>query len=258
MSETLIHPTAIISPKAKLGEGVKIGPFSVIYDDVEIGDRTEIRSHAIIADGARIGQECLIHVGAIISTEPQDLKYDGEKTYAIIGNKTEIREYSTINRATASTTKTEVGENCLIMSYCHVAHDCKLGNNVIMANLAQIAGHVVLQDYVILGAYAKVHQFCRIGAHTMVGADCGINKDVPPFVLLGRPSKIEGLNKIGLRRRGFTNEVLQELEEFYDLLIFSGLNTRDGIAKFKERKSFTKEAEYCISFIDESQRGIHR
>lgn len=259
MSETLIHPTAIVSKKARLGAGVSVGPFSIIYDDVEIGDETEIRSNVLISDGARIGAQCRLFAGAVISTEPQDLKYRGEKTFVHIGDRTTIREYATINRGTSETHKTVVGADCLIMEYCHVAHDCRIGDNVIMSNLTQLGGHVTVHDWVILGGVVKVHQFCTVGAHSFIGADCKIVKDVAPFLLIGRePPKVEGVNKIGLRRRGFSKDTIGEIELFYDKVLFSGKNTKDGIANYLEGREACAETKLCIEFIESSSRGIYR
>ncbi|MBX3043751.1 MAG: acyl-ACP--UDP-N-acetylglucosamine O-acyltransferase [Candidatus Kapabacteria bacterium] len=255
----LIHSTAIVSEKAKIGANVKIGAFTIIEDDVEIGDNCEIRSSVIIADGARIGNNCKIYAGAILSTEPQDLKFDGEPTYVRIGDNTVVREFATINRGTNETGETVIGSNCLIMAYCHVAHDCHIGNNVIISNITQLAGHVNIEDWVVLGGAAKIHQFCTVGKHSMVGADCKVVKDVPPFTLVDRkPAQVEGVNKVGLRRRGFSKETIQEIEQFYDTILFSGFNNRDGIAKFNERKQICDDVKYCIDFIENSVRGIHR
>jgi UDP-N-acetylglucosamine acyltransferase len=258
MSE-LIHKTAIVSQKAKIGENVSIGAFSIIEDDVIIGDNTEIRSSVVIANGARIGKNCKIFTGAVISTEPQDLKFSGEPTLVKIGDNTCIREFATINRGTNETGETIVGSNCLIMSYCHVAHDCRVGDNVIISNVSQLAGHVTIEDWVVLGGVAKIHQFCRVGKHSMVGADCKVVKDVAPFTLVDRkPAQVEGINKVGLRRRGFSAEVIQEIESFYDTILFSGYNNRDGIAKFLENPPVCDDVKYCIEFIENSVRGIHR
>ena len=259
MNQVNIHPTAIVSNKAKLGENVKVGPFSIIEDNVEIGDNTEIRSSVVISNGARIGSNVKIFHGAVISTEPQDLKYKNEPTLVKIGNNTEIREYATINRATTATYETRVGENCLIMTYCHVAHDCKLGDNIIMSNTTQLGGHVEIEDWVILGGVTKVHQFCRIGCHAMVGADVKVVKDVPPYTLIGRePARVEGINKVGLRRRGFSKEIITGIENFYDSILFSGLNTGAGINKYRSENEISEELKHCIAFIEKSSRGIYR
>lgn len=254
-----IHPSAIVSKQSKLGIDVKIGPFAVISDNVEIGDRTEIYSHAVIDEGTTIGNDCKIYSGAVIGTEPQDLKYADEPTQVFLGDSTVVREYATINRGTMETGKTVVGRNCMIMAYCHVAHDCILGDHIIMSNATQLGGHVVAEDWVIFGGVTKVHQFCHIGRHSMIGADVKVVKDVAPYVLIGKnPAQVEGINKVGLRRRGFSNELIREIEDFYDTLIFSGLNTSDGIREFSKREKISDEVRYCIEYIQLSKRGIHR
>lgn len=254
-----IHPTAIVSDKAKIGENTTIGPFTIIEDDVEIGNNCEIRSNVQIANGARIGNDVKIYHGVVIATEPQDLKYKNERTFAYVGDNTVIREYATINRATTATYETKVGANCLIMTYCHVAHDCILGDNIIMSNASQIGGHVEIEDWVILGGVTKVHQFCKIGCHAMVGADVKVVKDVPPYTLIGRePARVEGINKVGLRRRGFSREEINSIESFYDIILFSGLNTGDGIKEFKNKNKTTSHVEHCMNFIEKSSRGIYR
>lgn len=253
------HNTAIISAKAKIGENVKIGPFTIIEDDVEIGDNTEIRSHVYLANGSRIGRDCRIHTGVVVATEPQDLKFGGEPTIAAVGDRTVLREFVTVNRGTSHSGLTSVGEDCLIMTYCHVAHDCRVGNFVIMANATQLGGHVHVDDWVNTGGVVKVHQFCRVGKHAFVGADVKIVKDVPPFTLIGRePAKVEGINKIGLRRRGFTREQIDSIEEFYKTILNSGLNISDGIKKITDKGNITKEVLDCIEFIKSSERGVLR
>ena len=259
MAENLVHSTAIVSDKAEIGDNVKIGPHPIIEDDVVIGDNTDIRSKVVLANGSRIGNDCVIGHGAVIATEPQDLKFEGEKTLAIVGDRTVLREYVTINRGTSATGQASVGEDCFIMAYCHVAHDCVVGNKVIMANATQLAGHVHIDDWAILGGVVKVHQFCRIGSHVMVGADVKVAKDIPPYTLVGSiPPKIDGINKVGLRRRGFSRELIQEIEEFYFTLLHSGLNTKDGIEQFMARPVVSDEIKRCIKFIQDSDRGIYR
>jgi UDP-N-acetylglucosamine acyltransferase len=249
----------LISEKALIGENTIIEPLAIIEDDVIIGDNCIIQSGAKICNGARIGSNVKVYSYAVVSGEPQDLKYKGEKTYTFIDNNTTIREFATVNRGTVETGMTKVGKNCLIMSYCHIAHDCILGDNVILSNVTQLAGHVVLEDWVIMGGVSKVHQFCKIGKHSMIGADTKIVMDVAPYTLVdGNPARVETINKIGLKRRGFAPEIISEIEEFYDTLLFSGLNNKDGISKFLERKQVSEEVLYCINFIKNSKRGIHR
>lgn len=253
----MIHETAIVSKNAKIGNNVKIGPNCVISDDVIIGDNCEIANGVIIDNGARIANNVRIFSYASISTEPQDLKYAGEKTEVYIGENTVIREFATINRATTHSWKTIVGKNCLIMTYCHIAHDCVVGDNVIMSNATQLGGHVNIEDWVILGGVTKVHQFCSVGKHSMVGADVKIVKDVPPFTLVGRnPAQLEGINKVGLRRRGFSEDVIKAIDRFYFDLVFSGKANKDVLATYENSK-YT-EIQDCVKFIRESKRGIHR
>jgi UDP-N-acetylglucosamine acyltransferase len=256
----LIHPSAIVSPDAKLGENVRIGANSIVEGDVEIGDGTEIAYSAVIADGARIGNNCRIFSHATIATEPQDIKYKGEKTFAFVGDGTVVREFATINRATTETYKTIVGKNCLVMTYSHVAHDCRVGDNVRLTNVVQLAGHVVVEDNAILGGSAIIHQFCKIGKNAMIGGGVKIVKDVPPYAMVGEnPPKIDGLNKIGLRRNGFSNEAIKQIDDFYKILLHSGLNTSDGLAKYKsEYPTIIPEVQHCIDFIESSNRGIYR
>jgi UDP-N-acetylglucosamine acyltransferase len=246
----MIHPTAIISDKATIGKNAKIGPYVVIYDDVIIGDNVDIHANVVIYNGARIGNNNRFFPGAVISAAPQDLKYNDEPTKTYIGNDNVIREYATIHRGTTATERTTVGSNNLIMAYCHIAHDCKLGDNIVMANATQLAGHVSI---------VKITQFCTIGKHTMLGADAKITKDVAPYCLLGRiPAQVEGINKVGLSRRGFTQEKIKEIQNFYNIVLFSGYNNRDGISKYSQNNEVTPEIQECIDFINNSKRGILR
>lgn len=254
-----IHPTAIVSNKAQLGDNVRVDAYAIIEDDVIIGDNTHIRSYVYLSDGARIGQDCIIFQGALIGNSPQDIKFDGKPTLAIIGDRTIIRECVTIHRGTHATGETHVGNDCLIMAYCHIAHDCRVGNNIIMANTSQLAGHVHIEDWVTLGGVTKVHQFCKIGCHSMIGADSMLVKDVPPYSLIGHtPPKVEGLNKIGLKRRGFSLETLYEIDKFYDIVYFGGLNMSAGIKAYLENNTPIAEVQHCIDFIQSSNRGVYR
>lgn len=254
-----IHETAIVSKKAKIGENVNIGPFAIIEDDVEIGDGTVIKSSAVIENGARIGKDCLIYVGALISGQPQDLKYNNERSFAIIGDRTVVREYATVHRGTGEGGETVIGEDCLLMAYTHVAHDCVLGNHVILSNLAHLGGHAIIEEWAILSGFVKIHQFCRVGKHSMVGADVKVVKDVAPYNLIGKiPAKYEGINKIGLKRRGFADTLIKEIQQFYDTLMISGFNISDGIKEFQKRQTISEEVLECIAFIKESKRGVTR
>ncbi len=253
----MIHETAIVSKNAKIGKNTKIGPFCIISDDVVIGDSCDLANGVVIDNGARISDNVKIFSYASISTAPQDLKYAGEKTEVYIGENTVIREFATINRATTHSWKTIVGKNCLIMTYCHVAHDCIVGDNVIISNATQLGGHVTIEDWVTLGGVTKIHQFCTVGKHSMVGADVKIVKDVPPFTLIGRsPAQVEGINKVGLKRRGFSEQTIKQIDKFYFDLIFSGKTSREVLDMYASNSN--SEILDCINFISESKRGIHR
>jgi len=255
------HPTAIVSSKAQIDNNVKIGPFSIIEEDVCISEGTEILSNVYIANGTTIGRNCLIFPGVVISTKPQDLKYDNSPTKTIIGDNNEIREYVTIHRGSQATGMTIVGNNNLIMAYSHIAHDCRIGNYNVLANVVQLAGHVHIEDWVVIGGVVKIHQFCKIGCHAMIGGDVKVTKDVAPYTLVGEnPPKVDGINKIGLKRRGFSTEVIKEIEVFYKLVFHSGLNNTDGIKRYLELhpNGILPEIQHCIEFIQRSQRGVYR
>lgn len=252
-----IHPTAIVSSKAKLGDNNIIHPFTIIEDDVEIGNGCEIGPSAVIYNGARIGNHVKIYQGASIAHSPQDLKYANEPTIFIVGDNTVIHEYVTFHRGTKETGFSKVGKNCLFMAYTHVAHDCVVGDNIILANSVQIAGHVHIEDWVIIGGTSAVHQFCKIGKHSMMGANTVAVKDVPPFVLCGRfQTKYEGLNKVGLRRRGFGNEDIEIIKKTYDYIYNSGLNVTQGVAKAETELGNNQNVKDIIEFIRTSKRGI--
>ena len=252
-----IHPTAIISPGAELAENVTVGPFSIIEDNVEIGEGTKIASTALIAEGARIGRNVTVAHGAVISTVPQDLKYAGEETTAIIGDGTTIREYATVNRGTTDKRRTKIGKNCLIMAYAHVAHDCTLGDNVIMGNACTLAGHIEIGDYAILSGVLPIHQFVKIGAHSIIGGGYRVPQDVCPYAMAaGYPLKIAGLNIVGLKRRGFSTEVLKTLRKTFKLLFSSGLNTTQAVARIKDEIEIISEVRVILDFIKNSERGL--
>jgi UDP-N-acetylglucosamine acyltransferase len=248
---------SVIGKKAKIGNNVTIKDFTVIEDDVEIGDNVEIGSNVLIANGARIEGKVKIHHGAIIGTIPQDLKFGGEETTLEIGESTIIREYATLNRGTNHSKKTIVGKNCFIMAYAHVAHDCRIGSNVILANAVQMGGHVEIGDSTIVGGGVVIHQFSKIGEHVMVGGGFRVVKDLPPFILAGGyPLKYEGINVVGLRRRGFTDEQITNIRKTYDEIYNSGLNVSDAVKKIIESSEMTDEIENIINFIKASERGI--
>ncbi|NTW51279.1 MAG: acyl-ACP--UDP-N-acetylglucosamine O-acyltransferase [Chlorobiaceae bacterium] len=252
-----IHATALIGSGAVLGEGVVVGPYTVIEDDVVIGDRTVIGPHVHIADGARIGNECRISSGAVLSTEPQDLKYQGEKTYLHIGDRTVIREFVTLNRGTKASGKTVVGSDNLIMSYVHAGHDCVIGNHVVIANSVQFGGHCEVGDYVVVGGLTGVHQFVRIGRYSMVGGISRAALDVPPFVMAGGHAsfRYEGLNVIGLKRRGFTPEQLAGIRDAYRVIYQSGLLLSNALETVKRDLPQSPEVDEILNFFASNQHG---
>lgn len=251
------QPLAYVHPEAKIADNVVIEPFVTISKDVEIGEGTWIGPNATIMDGARIGKNCKIFPGAVISGTPQDLKFRGEKTTAVIGDNTTIRECVTVNRGTAAKSETRIGKNCLIMAYVHVAHDCVIGNNVILTNSTGLAGEVVVDDFAIIGGMSAVHQFVHIGAHAMISGASKVGKDVPPFIKAGRdPLSYIGINSIGLRRRKFSNEAINEIQEIYRIIYQRGLNNSDAIEFIEANLSATDERDEVILFIRNSKRGI--
>ncbi len=257
MNNNLISPLASVHPNAKIGANVEIRPFALVEDNVEIGEGTVILSGAVICSGARIGKNCTIHTGAVIAGIPQDLKFVGEESLAIIGDGTQVRECVTVNRGTASKEVTIVGKNCLLMAYSHVAHDCILGNNVIIGNATQLAGEVEVEDYAIVSGGTLVHQFVRIGAHVMVQGGSRITKDVPPYILVGRePLSYCGINNVGLRRRGFDNDTLYKINDIYRIIYQRGLNNTKALRAVEEEIEDCKEREVVLNFIKDSQRGI--
>lgn len=250
-------PLAYIHPEAKLAPDAVVEPFAVIHRDVEIGAGTWIGSHTVISDGARIGQNCKIHPGSVVSGVPQDLKFAGEVTFTEIGDNTVIREFVTISRGTVHSNKTVIGSNCLIMAYVHIAHDCIIGDRVILVNSVQLAGHVVIEEFAIVGGASAVHQFVRIGAHVMIAGGSLVRKDVPPFVTAARePLSYAGINSIGLRRRGFSNDKISEIQEIYRRIYMQGNNNLKAIDQIVVELPSSKERDDIVSFIRNSDRGI--
>lgn len=255
MSTNLSH----VHPKAKIGSGVTISPFSFIDEDVVIGDNTWIGPNVTIFNGARIGANCKIFPGAVISAIPQDLKYKGEVTTAEIGDNTVIRECVTINKGTVDKMKTAVGKNCLLMAYVHIAHDCILGDNIVIANSVNLAGHVDIEDWVIIEGGTGVGQFVRIGAHAFISGLTGVRKNVPPFTKAARePLQYVGVNSVGLRRRGFSNEIILQIEDIYRTLYVKGLNVSNALAVIEQEAPSSKEKEQILAFIRGSKEGIIR
>lgn len=254
-----ISSLAYIHPNAELADDVIVEPFSYIEENVVIGAGTRIMAHACVMYGARIGKNCTVFPGAVVSGIPQDLKFDNEESLAIIGDNTTIRECVTINRGTRSRGHTIVGENCLLMAYCHVAHDCVLKDNVILGNTVQLAGEVEIDDYAILSGGSLVHQFTRIGKHTMIQGGTRLGKDIPPFTVAGRePVSYVGINSVGLKRRGFTREQVNSIQEVYRYLYLSGYNISQAVEKIENELSESDERTEIIEFIRGSSRGVVR
>lgn len=253
------QPLAYIHPAAKIAPSVVIDPFVTIDANVEIGEGTRIGSNVTIMEGARIGKNCRIFPGAVIGAVPQDLKFRGEDTTAVVGDNTTIRECVTINRGTAAKGKTVVGSNCLLMAYSHIAHDCIVGDNVIVANSSQLAGEVIVDNFAIIGGGTLVHQFCHIGAHVMIQGGALINKDIPPYVKAARePISYVGVNSIGLRRRNFSNEAIREIQDIYRYLYLSRMNVSDALDAIEAELPSTRERDEILLFIRNAKRGIIR
>lgn len=252
-----ISPMAYVHPDAKIGKDVTIEPFASVYGDVEIGDGTWIGPNAVIMDGARIGKNCKIFPGAVVSAIPQDLKYKGEKSITTIGDNTTIRECATINKGTVDKMETRIGENCLIMAYVHVAHDTFIGNHVIVAVDTVLAGHMVIEDYAIIEGISGAQQFLHIGAHAFIAAGSLIRKNVPPYIKCARePLTYTGINAIGLRRRGWKEEVIKEIEDIYRTLYIRNKNISNALAEIEEKYPDSEHKRHIVSFIKASENGI--
>ena len=252
-----IHPTSIVSPEARVGEGVKIGAYAIVGPDTIIGDHCEIGPHVVIDSGTELGQQVRIFQFASVGAPPQDLKYGGEPTRLQIGDGTIIRESCTIHRGTVDGGGlTTIGKNCLLMAYCHVAHDCHVGDHVIMANGATLGGHVTVEEYVVMGGLCAVQQFCRVGAYAFIGGMSGANKDIPPFVRFwGQRGKVYGLNLVGLKRHGFSKEAVTALRDAYRI-IFKGPTLEEALPKIESRYAHVPEVKRFLQFIKDSERGI--
>ena len=251
------HPLANIHPEAKIGKNVVIEAFATVQADVIIGDDCWIGPNAVIWNGARMGKGVRVYPGASVSSIPQDLKFAGEKTETFIGDNTVIREYVTVSCGTNDKFKTVIGKNCLLMAYVHVAHDCIIGDNCILVNAVQLAGHVEVDDWAIIGGASALHQFVKIGAHVMISGGSLVRKDVPPFVKAARePLAYAGINSVGLRRRGFPSEKINEIQEIYRYIFMKGLNNSKALEELERRIPETEERDHIINFIRNSERGI--
>jgi UDP-N-acetylglucosamine acyltransferase len=252
-----IHATAIVDPEAELGAGVTVGPHAIIGPQVRVGTRTAIGAGVLVERNTVIGEECRIHKGAVLGTDPQDLKFQGEESWLRIGDRTEIREYATLNRGTSESGETVVGDDCLLMAYVHVAHDCRLGNRIIISNATQMAGHVTIDDWAIISGLVAVHQFVRIGRHAFIGGLSRVAQDVAPFCRVsGNPPKIYGLNTVGLERRGFPAESRAALKKAYRMLFHSELNLSQALVRVREELEMKGEVGEFIEFIESSERGV--
>jgi UDP-N-acetylglucosamine acyltransferase len=255
----MISKLAQVSADAKLGEGVVVEPFATIYDDVVIGARTKVHPNVTIYPGTRIGEDCEIFPGAVIGVIPQDLKFEGEYTTVEIGDRTKIRECVTIHRGTKDKWKTSIGNDCLLMTYVHVAHDCQIGNHVILASYTGLSGHVIIDDWAILEGKVAAQQFARIGAHTFIGGASLIRKDIPPFIKAARePLTFAGVNSVGLRRRGYSDDQVREIEDIYRTIYVQNNNISKGISAVRESMPESDLRELILGFIEGSDKGVIR
>ncbi len=253
-----VHPSAVVSPNAQIGSGCVVGPYVIISDDVVLGKNVRIDSHCVIEGRVRIGDETHVYPFVSIGLPPQDLKFAGEETETIIGQRTRIREFVTIHRGTAGGGGiTKIGDDCFLMAQAHVAHDCQIGDSVIMANAATLAGHVIVEDGANIGAYSGVHQFCRIGREAYVGGYSVVVKDALPFALtVGNHAKCYGLNKVGVRRRGYSRETIGALHHAFHLLLSAKLNTTQAIESMRAEITNSPEVDELIRFVESSKRGV--
>ncbi|SKB92249.1 acyl-[acyl-carrier-protein]--UDP-N-acetylglucosamine O-acyltransferase [Soonwooa buanensis] len=253
----MVHQLAVVDKRAKIGKNVVVEAFTTISGDVEIGEGTWIGPNVTIMDGTKIGKNCKVFPGAVLGGIPQDLKFDGEDTFVYIGDNTVIREAVTVNRGTKALGYTKIGNDCLVMATAHVAHDCVLGNNVIIANACGIAGHVEIGDYVVMGGLSAVQQFCKIGKHVMISGGSLIRKDIPPYVKVARdPISYAGINSVGLRRRGFSNDKIFEIQKIYRAIFQMKMNTTQAIEFIEKEMLPTVERDEILTFIQNSPRGI--
>ena len=254
-----IHPTAIISPKAKLGKDVEIGPYSIIGDNISIGEGTKIGVHCVVEGDTTIGKRCQILTGAVLGSPPQDLKYKGARSFLEIGDENTIREYVTMNPGTEENTKTCVGSHNLIMAYSHIAHNCTIGNHCIIANLGTLAGFVTIENRAVIGGMVAIHQFTNIGTFSIIGGCSKVISDVPPYSTCdGHPARIYGLNLVGLRRAGFKPETIKQLDHAFKILFAAGLNKKRALEKITQQKTISSEVAYLIDFLKRSKRGVCR
>ncbi|MEO5580655.1 MAG: acyl-ACP--UDP-N-acetylglucosamine O-acyltransferase [Gemmatimonadaceae bacterium] len=257
MKHAVVHPTAIVSAKAHLGARVEIGPFVIVGDGCEIGDDCQLGARATLERDVKLGVGVKVGIGTVLGGAPQDLKYAGERTFVEIGDHTVIREYSTVNRGTSHSFKTTVGSSCLLMSYVHLAHDCQIGDGVILANGVQLAGHVLIDDKATVSGLSAVHQFVRIGRHSFIGGCSRVSKDIPPFLkAVGNPVRLYGLNSVGLQRNGFSDDVVRELKRAYRLFFRSDHNLTQAMQQAETELEPFPEVRELMAFVEASERGV--
>lgn len=254
---TEIHPSADIDSSAELGEGVTVGPGVIIGPQVVVGDGTRIEARAILERNVRVSERCRIGVGSVLGGDPQDVKYRGEETWVEVGADSIIREYSTINRATSYSGVTTIGARCFVMSYVHVAHDCHIGDEVVLANAVQMAGHVEVEERAMVSGLVPIHQFVRLGTLSMVGGGSRVNQDIPPYArAVGNPTRLVGINSIGLERAGVSTEARAAIKRAYRLLFNAGLPRSEGIARVREEVLGIPEVDRLVAFVEQSRRGV--
>jgi UDP-N-acetylglucosamine acyltransferase len=252
-----VHSSAYVSPGAELGVDVRIGPDVIVGDGCEVGDGCVLEPRSVLQRNVRLAEGVWVGIGSILGGDPQDLKFQGEETWVEVGARTRIREYSTINRGTAQSYRTTVGEDCFIMSYVHLAHDCHVGDGVIISNATQLAGHVTIEDRAIISGMCAVHQFVKIGRHSFIGGASRVPKDVPPYLkAVGNPIRLYGLNSVGLQRSGFDEAVIRELKRAYRLFFRSELNVSQALERARSELQMYPEVEHFLRFLGESDRGV--
>ncbi len=253
----LVHPTAIIDADAKIAPDATVGPYTIVGPGVVVGRGTVLGPHVLVERDTTIGEQCQIAKGAVIGSDPQDLKYEGETSELTVGDRTVVREYATLNRGTRASGRTVVGSDCLIMAYAHVAHDCEIGNHVVLSNAVNMGGHVVIEDWAMVGGLTAIHQFVRIGAHSFCGGGSRVPQDIPPYLkVAGNPVKLYGLNKIGLERRGVSEDVTSALKQAYQVLFQSKLTLTRALDMAAKEVEQIPEVRHLLAFIRSSERGV--
>jgi UDP-N-acetylglucosamine acyltransferase len=254
---TTVHPSAIVDASAELGEGVTVGPWAIIGPRVRVGDGTEVGPRVLIEKDTLVGEDCRLANGAVLGTDPQDLKYAWERSTLEVGDRTVVREFATLNRGTQASGRTIVGTDCLLMAYTHVAHDCEIGNHVVLANAVNMAGHVLIEDWVIVGGLTPIHQFVRIGAHAFVGGGSRVPQDIPPYCrAAGNPPRLYGLNSVGLERRGLSEDVRRALKQTYRILFMGNENLSAALDLAEREVVGIPEVKHLIQFVRSSERGV--